>query len=54
VIPVRAGGRRVLISLHRDHASLARLRRRPEVALSILALPSVRVEALQALAGTGQ
>jgi hypothetical protein len=34
--PVRAGDRRVLLSLHRDRGSLARLRRRPEVALTVL------------------
>jgi hypothetical protein len=35
--PQRAGDRRVLISLQRDRGSLARLRRRPEVALTLLA-----------------
>jgi pyridoxamine 5'-phosphate oxidase-like protein len=34
--PVRAGDRRILLSLHRDRGSLARLRRRPEVALTVL------------------
>jgi hypothetical protein len=34
--PVRAGERSVLLSLHRDRGSLARLRERPEVALTIL------------------
>jgi hypothetical protein len=34
--PVRAGDDRIMISLHRDRGSLARLRRRPEVALTIL------------------
>ncbi|HLS76438.1 MAG TPA: hypothetical protein VK083_06580 [Nocardia sp.] len=34
--PVRAGDRRVLISLKSDRGSLARLRERPEVALLIL------------------
>jgi len=34
--PVRAGDRRILLSLHRDRGSLARLRRRPEVALTLL------------------
>jgi hypothetical protein len=35
--PVRAGDRRILLSLHRSRGSLARLRERPEVALTILA-----------------
>src|ERR687887_538137 len=35
--PLRAGARRVLLALKRDCASLARLRRRPEVALAVLA-----------------
>jgi hypothetical protein len=35
--PQRVGDRRVLISLQRDRGSLARLRRRPEVALTLLA-----------------
>jgi hypothetical protein len=35
--PLRAGDRRILLSLHRDRGSLARLRRRPEVALTVLA-----------------
>jgi len=35
--PVRAGDRRILLSLKRDHASLRRLRERPQVALAILA-----------------
>jgi hypothetical protein len=34
--PVRAGDRAVLLSLHRDRGSLARLRARPEVALLVL------------------
>jgi pyridoxamine 5'-phosphate oxidase-like protein len=34
--PVRAGDQRILIGLHRDRGSLARLRRRPEVALTVL------------------
>lgn len=34
--PVRAGDRRILISLKSDRGSLARLRERPEVALLIL------------------
>ena len=34
--PLRAGDNRILLSLHRDRASLARLRRRPEVALTVL------------------
>jgi len=35
--PVRAGDRRILLSLSRHHASLGRLRERPQVALTILA-----------------
>jgi pyridoxamine 5'-phosphate oxidase-like protein len=35
--PVRADDRRVLFSLHRARDSLARLRERPEVALTVLA-----------------
>lgn len=35
--PLRAGQRRVLLSLHRGRGSLARLRTRPDVALTILA-----------------
>jgi hypothetical protein len=35
--PVRAGDRTVLLSLHRSRDSLGRLRRRPQVALTILA-----------------
>ena len=35
--PVRANGRCVLISLHRERDSLTRLRRRPQVALLLLA-----------------
>src|SRR5690349_20957810 len=35
--PVRANGRCILLSLHRERDSLARLRRRPEVALLVLA-----------------
>jgi Pyridoxamine 5'-phosphate oxidase len=35
--PLRAGDRSILLSLHRDRGSLARLRERPEVALTILA-----------------
>jgi len=34
--PVRAGDRRILLSLHRDRGSLARLRGEPRVALLIL------------------
>jgi Pyridoxamine 5'-phosphate oxidase len=34
--PLRAGNRRVLLSLHRSRGSLARLRERPRVALTIL------------------
>lgn len=35
--PLRAGDRRILLSLHRSRDSLARLRERPDVALTILA-----------------
>ncbi|KZM72063.1 hypothetical protein IU500_07425 [Nocardia terpenica] len=35
--PVRAGDRRILLSLKSDRGSLARLRKRPDVALLILA-----------------
>jgi oxalate decarboxylase len=35
--PVRAGDRRLLLSLHRRHASLDRLRKRAQVALTVLA-----------------
>jgi Pyridoxamine 5'-phosphate oxidase len=35
--PVRAGERRILLSLHRERGSLARLRKDPHVALTILA-----------------
>jgi hypothetical protein len=35
--PLRAGERRILLSLHRDRGSLARLRGRRQVALGILA-----------------
>jgi hypothetical protein len=34
--PVRAGDQRILVSLHRDRGSLARLRKEPRVALLIL------------------
>ena len=34
--PLRAGDRRILLSLHRTRGSLERLRRRPEVALLVL------------------
>jgi hypothetical protein len=34
--PVRAGDRRILLSLHRTRGSLARLRERPRVALAVL------------------
>jgi hypothetical protein len=43
--PVRAGTHRVLISLHRDRGSLARLRRSPQVALLILAEGDVALTA---------
>jgi hypothetical protein len=35
--PLRAGDRRILLSLHRTRESLDRLRTRPEVALAVLA-----------------
>jgi hypothetical protein len=35
--PVRADGHTILLSLHRSRDSLARLRRRPQVALAVLA-----------------
>ncbi|HEX5619662.1 MAG TPA: pyridoxamine 5'-phosphate oxidase family protein [Solirubrobacteraceae bacterium] len=35
--PLRAGDRRILLSLHRTRGSLERLRSRPEVALLVLA-----------------
>src|SRR5215218_699733 len=35
--PLRAGDRRILFNLHRERNSLARLRTRPDVALTILA-----------------
>jgi hypothetical protein len=35
--PLRAGDRRILLSLHRTRGSLERLRRQPEVALLVLA-----------------
>jgi uncharacterized pyridoxamine 5'-phosphate oxidase family protein len=35
--PLRAADRRILLSLHRTRGSLERLRRRPEVALLVLA-----------------
>jgi hypothetical protein len=35
--PVRAGDRRILLSLHRRHESLSRLREQPHVALTVLA-----------------
>jgi Pyridoxamine 5'-phosphate oxidase len=34
--PLRAGNRRILLSLHRSRGSLARLRNRPRVALTVL------------------
>jgi hypothetical protein len=43
--PVRAGDRRILLSLHRERGSLARLRERPEVALTILARGDVAMTA---------
>ena len=39
--PLRAGDRRILLSLHRTRGSLARLRERPEVALAVLAAGNV-------------
>jgi hypothetical protein len=35
--PLRAGDRRIRLSLHRERESLARLRERPHVALTVLA-----------------
>jgi pyridoxamine 5'-phosphate oxidase-like protein len=34
--PLRAGDRRILLSLHRSRGSLSRLRERPQVALAVL------------------
>jgi hypothetical protein len=39
--PVRAGDRRILLSLHRSRGSLSRLRRRPQVALAVLTAGNV-------------
>jgi Pyridoxamine 5'-phosphate oxidase len=39
--PVRAGDRRILLSLHRSRDSLQRLRQRPHVALTILAADNI-------------
>jgi hypothetical protein len=35
--PLRAGDRRIMLSLHRTRGSLGRLRQRPQVALAVLA-----------------
>ena len=43
--PVRAGDHTILLSLHRTRDSLARLRKRPEVALLILAEGDVALTA---------
>jgi hypothetical protein len=43
--PLRAGDRRILLSLHRERGSLARLRARPDVALTILAEGDVAMTA---------
>jgi len=43
--PLRAGDRRILLSLRRDRGSLARLRSRPEVALTVLAAGDVALTA---------
>jgi len=43
--PQRAGDRRILLSLHRDRGSLARLRLRPQVALTLLTEGDVAVTA---------
>ena len=43
--PVRAGERRILLSLHRGRGSLARLRAQPEVALTILAAGDIALTA---------
>jgi hypothetical protein len=39
--PLRAGDRRILLSLHRTRGSLSRLRARPQVALAVLTGPNV-------------
>ena len=39
--PVRAGDRRILLSLHNTRGSLARIRRRPAVALTVLSAENV-------------
>lgn len=43
--PLRAGDRRILLSLHRERGSLARLRAHPDVALTILAEGDVAMTA---------
>jgi hypothetical protein len=43
--PVRAGERSILLSLQRDRGSLARLRERPEVALTILTEGDIAITA---------
>jgi hypothetical protein len=43
--PLRAGERSILLSLHRERGSLARLRERPDVALTILAEGDIAITA---------
>jgi hypothetical protein len=43
--PLRAGERSILLSLHRDRGSLARLRERPQVALTILTEGDIAITA---------
>jgi hypothetical protein len=43
--PVRAGERSILLSLQRDRGSLARLRERPQVALTILTEGDIAITA---------
>jgi hypothetical protein len=43
--PLRAGERSILLSLQRDRGSLARLRERPEVALTILTEGDIAITA---------
>jgi DNA-binding NarL/FixJ family response regulator len=43
--PVRAGDRRILLSLHRSRGSLQRVRERPQVALAILTSGNIALTA---------
>ena len=43
--PLRAGERSILLSLHRDRGSLARLREHPQVALTILTEGDIAITA---------